>query len=103
LAKTVEYYGVWQGQKAYNWNEQFSSNLKIIKTPGHSYDSLSLLVETELGKIAVVGDVFWKEDEPKQDPYASDKKELKKSREKILALSDYVVPGHGFMFKVKKD
>jgi len=101
-AKTVEYFGVWDGGTVDKWPEQFSDNIKIIKTPGHNYDGLSLLVKTEIGTVAIVGDVFWSERGPKSDPYASDLEKLEKSREKVLEAADYVVPGHGDMFKVNK-
>ncbi len=101
-AKTVEYYGIWDGQKVLDRNEQFSDGIKIIETPGHNYDGLSLLVKTDLGEVAIVGDVFWKKDYPKDDPYASDKDKLAQSRKKILELADYVVPGHGGMYQIKK-
>ncbi|OGY47959.1 MAG: hypothetical protein A3J62_00625 [Candidatus Buchananbacteria bacterium RIFCSPHIGHO2_02_FULL_38_8] len=99
-AKTIEYFGIWDRGIADDWPEQFTDNIKIIKTPGHNYDGLSLLVQTKIGKIAIVGDVFWKEGGPAIDPYASDKKKLEESRKKVLAAADYIIPGHGPMFKV---
>jgi hypothetical protein len=32
----------------------------------------------------------------------SDEKALKESRKKILEIADYIIPGHGKMFKVKR-
>jgi len=101
-AKTVEYFGIWDKGTVIDWPENFSDDIKIIKTPGHNYDSLTMIVNTEAGDVAICGDVFWKEDYPKNDPYASNQEELSESRKKILVLADYVVPGHGPMFKVKK-
>jgi glyoxylase-like metal-dependent hydrolase (beta-lactamase superfamily II) len=101
-AKTLEYGGVWEGGRIIGWNRRFTDNIEIVRTPGHSYDGISLLVETSKGILAIVGDVFWKENFPSDDPYANDKKELKQSREKIIELADYVIPGHGKMFKTKK-
>ena len=98
-AKTLEYYGLWEGQTVEDWKEQFTDDIRIIKTPGHSYDSITLLVKTEKGTVAVCGDVFWKENFPEDDPYASDKGELEKSRKKVLEMSDWVIPGHGGMYK----
>jgi len=37
-----------------------------------------------------------------KDPYVKDARALEESREKILNLADYIIPGHGEMFKVKK-
>lgn len=101
-AKTIEFYGIWDKNTVTDWKEDFSSNIKIIKTPGHSRTGITFLVNTRLGKIAVVGDVFWKENYPKSDVYANDSKELSKSRELVLKLADFIVPGHDDMYKVKK-
>src|SRR4030042_7076174 len=101
-AKTLEYYGVWDGGKVEDSKERFSKNIRIVKTPGHNYDGLSLLVKTNKGVVAIVGDIWWKEEYPKDDPYASDTKKLEQSRKKILKLADYIIPGHGKMFRVEK-
>jgi len=101
-AKVIEYFGIWDGNKCNDWQEEFSEDIKIIKTPGHDATSLTLLVETEKGTVAICGDVFWKENYPENDPYASDPIKLAESRKKVLELADFVIPGHGAMFKVKK-
>jgi len=91
-----------------------NTDIEIIKTPGHDQFHCSVLVKTEdLGKVVIAGDVFWWADEEEQktdkqslleheDPYVKDEKALKESRERILNLADYIIPGHGKMFKVKK-
>lgn len=102
-AKTLEYFGIWDEDKdGIDWEEQFTENIRIIKTPGHNYDGLTLLVKTKQGVIAVCGDVFWKENFPDEDPYASDSKKLKESRKFVLKEADFIVPGHGDIFKVRK-
>lgn len=101
-AKTIEYFGVWDKGACEDWPNQLTDDIEIIKTPGHNYDALSLLVKTNVGIIAIVGDVFWNERGPKNDPYASDPEKLVISRKRVLELADYVIPGHGPMFKVKK-
>ena len=102
VAKSLEYWGLWDRNTVEDWKEQFTENIRIIKTPGHSYDSITLLVKTNNGIVAICGDVFWKEDFPKDDPYASDKEKLEESRKKILEVADWIIPGHGKMFKVEK-
>jgi len=88
-------------------------NIEIIKTPGHNSDCRTLLVKTEQGIIAISEDVFWWYDSKEQkldreslikheDSYATDKEKLKESRKKVLELADWVIPGHGKMFKVEK-
>jgi glyoxylase-like metal-dependent hydrolase (beta-lactamase superfamily II) len=39
--------------------------------------------------------------EPKIDPLAEDAEALRKSREKVLAIARWIIPGHGSMFEVK--
>ncbi len=101
-AKALDYYGVWENDTVKEWKSQFAKNTKIIKTPGHNYDGLSLLVKTERGMVAVVGDVFWKKDFPpvEEDIYASDKEKLIKSRKLVLDKADFIVPGHGNIYEV---
>lgn len=100
-AKTLEYFGLWDKNTVEDWNENFTKNIKIIKTPGHNYDGITLLVKTDSGIIAICGDVFWKEDYPENDPYASDKKKLEESRIKVLQSADFIIPGHAGIYKVK--
>ena len=89
------------------------TNIRIINTPGHDPFHCSVLVNDEkLGKVAICGDVFWWPNNEEQktdtkslidrkDPYTKSESQLIKSRKKILELADYIIPGHGKMFKVK--
>ncbi|OGD61745.1 hypothetical protein A2160_04715, partial [Candidatus Beckwithbacteria bacterium RBG_13_42_9] len=80
------------------------TKIKVIMTPGHAHEHASLLVNTNQGKVAVAGDVFWWDDGEQNlkdkdlvnyiDPYAQDMKTLKQSRKKLLKLADWVIPGH---------
>ncbi|MCL4390218.1 MAG: MBL fold metallo-hydrolase [Patescibacteria group bacterium] len=91
-----------------------NTDIEIIKTPGHDQFHCSVLVNTEeFGKVIIAGDVLWWRDGEKQerdilklvdreDPYVKDEKALKESRKKVLEVADYIIPGHGPMFKVKK-
>lgn len=88
-----------------------NTNIQVIPTPGHSSEHCSLMVETEIGKIVVAGDVFWWMDDENQetdkesllghkDPFVADAKELIESRNRLIAIADFIIPGHGKMFKV---
>jgi glyoxylase-like metal-dependent hydrolase (beta-lactamase superfamily II) len=87
-------------------------DVQIIKTPGHSAEHISLLVKTKKGKYCISGDVFWWTDDENQlvdinkddqsHPAELNMNELIKSRKTILEMADYIIPGHGEMFKVKK-
>jgi len=85
------------------------TELAIIHTPGHTLDHCSLAVSTEQGMVVIAGDVFWWPDHEEQkvevgkhDEFAVDRKLLIESREKILKIADFVIPGHGKMFRVEK-
>jgi glyoxylase-like metal-dependent hydrolase (beta-lactamase superfamily II) len=104
----------WDGKIGTHNGEVPGTDIEIIKTPGHDMFHCSVLVnDKNLGKVVVAGDVFWWKDNQEQetdrgsllkhiDPYMKNEEELTESRKKILKIADYVIPGHGKMFKVKK-
>lgn len=101
-AKTLEFYGWFEGDVLTKCNGIINKDIRLIKTPGHSQDSITLLVKTEKGIVAICGDVFWKEDFPKDDPYAVNEEELTRSRKLINEKADFIIPGHGGIYEVKK-
>jgi glyoxylase-like metal-dependent hydrolase (beta-lactamase superfamily II) len=98
-AKALDFYGIWEKDEVSDWNEKFSEDINIIKTPGHDRTCISFLVRTDKGTVAIVGDVFWKKDLPEKDPYASNIEKLKKSRQLVLEKADFIVPGHGDIYE----
>jgi len=80
---------------------QLSPNTKIIHTPGHTAEDISVLVNTEKGTYAVVGDLFFFKQQDTSE-FVLDEIKLQESKKKVLTLSDYVIPGHAGVFKVKK-
>jgi len=102
-AKTLEYFGLWDKEAVEEWKEKFTKNIRILETPGHDRTAISIFVTTKEGVVAICGDVFWKENQPAIDPYATDLKELEKSRSLVLKNADWIIPGHGPMYKANKD
>ena len=106
----------------YSWNGKIESQggkipeigIKIIETPGHGMFDCSVLVKSKkFGRVAIAGDVFWWSDKQKQktdkislmkheDPYVKNKEQLMKSRKEVLEIADFIIPGHGKMFRVEK-
>lgn len=101
-AKAIDYWGIWHGGKCDDLPDDLSKDIKIIKTPGHNYDGLTMLVKTGKGAIAIVGDLWWSSRGPSFDKFASDMEALNESRKKVLEQADYIIPGHGPMYAVKK-
>jgi len=88
-------------------NDPIAKDVKIIETPGHTADSITILVETDDGLVAIAGDAMGGEDQmdlnKKPDPnvfYDVGKFDI--NRKKIIEIADWIVPGHGKMFKVNK-
>ena len=101
-AKTVEYYGLWDKNTVETWSENLTSNISLLHTPGHDYTGITLFVTTEKGVVAICGDVFWRENyplDPKDDAFASNPGRLEESRAIVLNRADWIVPGHGPMYK----
>lgn len=105
-AKVLEFFGLWDENTVEEWNEQFTLNIQILRTPGHDYTGLTVFATTDDGVVAICGDVFWKEDSPKNpedDAYASDPAKLKESRKMVLTHADWIIPGHAGIYKVDKN
>lgn len=77
---------------------KIGENIKIIRTPGHTSEDVSVIVNTAKGKVAVIGDVFWRANDKKL-LIVENKKKLAASRRKILKIADWIIPGHGKMFR----
>ncbi|MBD3304253.1 MBL fold metallo-hydrolase [Candidatus Woesearchaeota archaeon] len=90
------------------------TNIKLLNTPGHDFAHTCVVVKTgDKGRVVIAGDVFWWADDEeqktdkeslmnKEDPYLRDEAKLIESRKKVLEIADYIIPGHGKMFKVEK-
>lgn len=101
----------WIGeQETFHQGKLPGVDVEIIKTPGHATENTSLIIKTDDGVICVGSDVFWWEDGKQksdrmddllnlEDPFANDKEALLISRKLVLEKADFIIPGHGKMFK----
>lgn len=82
------------------------NKVQVIATPGHTSCDVSVVVKTRTGVVAVVGDLFEcaedLEDEKLWRSFSEHPEEQARSRLRILELADFIVPGHGDMFAVKR-
>ncbi len=75
-----------------------SPSVRLLATPGHTYEDITTLVETDDGLVACTH-LWWSEDGPEIDPLAADQTLLENSRAALLALRPaMIVPGHGKPF-----
>jgi glyoxylase-like metal-dependent hydrolase (beta-lactamase superfamily II) len=98
----IDAWAIWNGVDYSTKPVALHPSIRIQPTPGHSYDSLTVFVETQEGVVAICGDVFWWENDTQSDIYATDAQELVKSRALVLKQSDIVIPGHGPRFLVNR-
>jgi len=72
--------------------------VRLLRTVGHSAEDISTEVGTP-DDVVVFTHLWWHADGPAEDPYAPDPAVLHASRERVLALADVIVPGHGAPFR----
>ncbi|XP_047508438.1 metallo-beta-lactamase domain-containing protein 1 [Pieris napi] len=82
--------------------------VKVVPTPGHTMSDVTVLVKSKDEIVAIVGDLFEKhEDIMNQNIWMSvgseDPIQQAKNRAKIADAADWIIPGHGPMFKVTNE
>ncbi|MFA5931594.1 MAG: MBL fold metallo-hydrolase [archaeon] len=104
---------IYRGDKEYSFSKTIpGTTIEVIPTPGHAHEEVTLLVKTKKGVVAVAEDLWWWEEGRQKtdlksllelkDSFVKNEEQLKKSRELILSKADWIIPGHGKMFKVPK-
>ena len=76
---------------------ELTPSVVLLATPGHTPQDVTTLVGTADGVVALTH-LWWTGEGPAEDPYAPDREVLRASRERVLAVADRVVPGHGPVF-----
>ncbi len=86
---------------------KIAEGVEVIATPGHTADDVSVVVRTaDQGVVVVAGDTFEREEDVfcpeiwRSEGGSHDPERQERSRSQILAMADWIVPGHGPMFKV---
>ncbi len=76
---------------------ELAPSVRLLATPGHTPQDVTTLVATPDGLVALTH-LWWTEQGPAEDPYAPDRALLRAQRERVLAVADRIVPGHGAPF-----
>jgi len=74
-----------------------SPSVRLIATPGHTRQDITILVGTPAGIVAFTH-LWWSAGGPAEDPLAEDTEALHASRRRVLQVADQIVPGHGSPF-----
>lgn len=86
---------------------EIDDGVSVIPTPGHMMAHVSVAVKTANGTVVVAGDLFENEKDLSDenvwiDAGSEDESKQRTSRAKILKIADWIIPGHGKMFKVSR-
>lgn len=76
---------------------ELAPSIRLIRTPGHTAQDISTVVGTPEGMV-VFTHLWWRDGVPAEDPYCEDVAALHRSRARVLAVADRIVPGHGAPF-----
>jgi glyoxylase-like metal-dependent hydrolase (beta-lactamase superfamily II) len=100
LFPNARFHDHWAIYKDDEWDDrdadgyQVSESVKLMRTPGHSPEDISTLVQTAEG-LVVLTHLWWYAAGPAEDPF-SDPDVLRQYRKAVLDLAPtLVIPGHG--------
>ena len=95
-----------EGVSYFIGEENDIDKIEVTPTPGHTMESVSVIVKTkDSSTVVIAGDLFENEEDLK-DPQiwlgagSENKEQQEIHRLRILGIANYIVPGHGPMFKV---
>lgn len=100
-ARVHDVWAVYQGDA---WEDRAADGVlltpavRLIETPGHSPQDITTLVGTPDGVVACTH-VWWADGGPRTDSRATDPHALERSRARVLAAADVIVPGHGAAYR----
>ncbi len=108
LFPNAEVVDFWARYRADEWLDhdgdgyQLSPRTELWLTPGHTEEDATLIVRADDATYALTH-LWWRSDRtPDIDPLAWDQAALERGRERVLAVADIVIPGHGEPFHVAR-
>lgn len=83
----------------------FIHKVSIIPTPGHMGRDVSVLVKgTSEGTVLLAGDLFERcHDEDSWKELSENPEIQETNRQKALQIADVIIPGHGPLFRVRRE
>jgi glyoxylase-like metal-dependent hydrolase (beta-lactamase superfamily II) len=100
-AEVVDFWARYTGDLWQDHGDEYDivPGITVLLTPGHTEEDASLIVRADDGTY-VLTHLWWLEDmTPATDPLAWDQAQLEASRQKVLAIADWIIPGHGRLFR----
>ncbi len=98
-ARFHDHWAIYQGDE-WVWRDaegyELTPAVRLIRTPGHTMEDITVLAGTVEGVIAYTH--AWNDAGSIGDRHAQDMSALHRSRSRVLAAADVIVPGHGPRF-----
>ena len=98
-ARVHDHWAIYQGDQ-WAWRDadgyELSPAIRLIRTPGHTSEDITILAGTPDGVVAFTH--LWIDAAAQGDRHAVDLAALHAGRRRVLALADLIVPGHGPAF-----
>ncbi len=100
-AEVVDFWGRYKGDVWRDHGDHYAiaPGITVLRTPGHTKEDASLVVESAEGTYVFTHCWWYPDLTPDKDPTAWDQAKLDESRQKLLTLADWIVPGHCKMVK----
>jgi glyoxylase-like metal-dependent hydrolase (beta-lactamase superfamily II) len=77
---------------------QLTPSIRLLATPGHSPQDITTVVGTP-DEVAALTHLWWTEEGPADDPYSTDRQQLREQRERVLDVATLIVCAHGPAFR----
>ncbi|HET9682063.1 MAG TPA: MBL fold metallo-hydrolase [Candidatus Limnocylindrales bacterium] len=93
----------WATYRGTSWEDadaerrELTPSVRLLRTPGHTAEDIATVVGTPEA-IVVLTHLWWTPEGPPEDPLAEDPEAVHRSRARVLAIADLIVPGHGAPF-----
>jgi glyoxylase-like metal-dependent hydrolase (beta-lactamase superfamily II) len=100
-AEVVDFWARYTGDLWQDHGDEYDivPGITVLRTPGHTEEDASLIVRADDGTY-VLTHLWWLADmTPDTDPLAWSQAQLDASRQKVLAIADWIIPGHGRMVR----
>jgi glyoxylase-like metal-dependent hydrolase (beta-lactamase superfamily II) len=98
-ARVHDHWAIYHGDQ-WHWRDaegfQLTPAIRLIRTPGHTLEDITVLAGTPQGVVAFTH--LWNDAAAVGDRHAVDLDRLHAGRRRVLAVADIIVPGHGPAF-----
>jgi len=98
-ARLVDFWATYTGDLWEDHGDEYAiaPGIRVIQTPGHTEEDASLVVETAQGTYVLTHTWAFPDITPGDAPLTWNQEALNASREKVLQIADWIIPGHGKM------